>query len=339
MVTQRDIANRLGLSNAAVSLALRDHPRIPVATRERVKEMASEMGYQPVPALRILSSYRKSYGQPSKLLPLGWINAWPRPGNLAKHREYSEYWKGACEAASQMGYRLEEFQLSPQTTRKELNRRLRSKGFRGLLLPPESDPAALSHFPWEKYHVVSLSHYTNTPATHLVAPDRVGNCSLAFERMRQRGYRRIGFLTDQYPRTINDKLSIAGFLSSQIELPESERGPIFTTGDHPRPDQLWRWVACHQLDAVLTDLPNALRLLRETGLRIPEDLGLAFSCGTRGTTSAGIDCHPQEVGRLGVEMLKRAIGGYLKQECKIRIAVNGHWRDGRTLPFVRKVEE
>jgi len=332
-LSQRGIAARLGISNATVSLALRDHPRIPVATRERVKRMADEIGYRLTPVLRSLSKYNRVKREPSRLLPLGWINAWPQPGKLVKHREYGGYWRGACEAASQMGYRVEEFQLHPKTSLKELKRQLRIKGFRGLLLPPEGDPAALKQFPWEKYHVVSLSHYATTPETHLVAPDRVGNCSLAFEMMRNRGYRRIGFLTDRFPETINDKLSVAGFLSTQVGLPENEHLPVFLIQDQPLPHQLSQWVARHHLDAILTDLPDASLLLKRAGLRIPQDLGLAFSCRSRSLASAGIDCHPEEVGRIGFEVLRRAIGGYLNQEPKIRIAVNGHWRDGRTLPF------
>ena len=72
--TQRDVASRLGISNATVSLALRDHPRIPVTTRERIKRMADEMGYQPIPMLRILSNYKNSSKQRARLLIL--IN-WP----------------------------------------------------------------------------------------------------------------------------------------------------------------------------------------------------------------------------------------------------------------------
>ena len=335
-VCQRDIANRLGISHATVSLALRDHPRIPLPTRERVKQMANEMGYLPISALRVLSSYSPAKRQSSKLLPLGWINAWSQPGKLTKHHEYGGYWKGAYEAASQMGYHLEEFQLHPKTTQKELKRQLRIKGFRGLLLPPEGDPAALKHFPWEKYHVVSLSHYTTTPPMHLVSPDRVGNCVLAFNTMRDRGYRRIGFLTQQYPETINDKLSVAGFLSAKMGLPEDEHLPVFTIKDHPLPHQLSQWVADHRPDAILTDLPDASLLLKRAGLRIPQDLGLAFICRSRAVASAGIDCHPEEVGRIGLEVLDRTIGGYLNQEFKIRVAVNGHWHDGSTLPAVLK---
>lgn len=335
-ITQRDIADRLGVSYATISLALRDHPRIPVATRERIKRIADEIGYRPRSGVRILSDHVRAKRPPSKRPPLGWINAWTQPDKLARHLEYGGYWKGACEAASEMGFHLEEFRLHPGITLKELKRELRAKGYRGLLLPPEGDPAVLSRFPWENYHVVSLSHFTSTPSTNLVGPDRVGNCSIAFNRMRDRGYHRIGFLTDRLPKTINDKLSVAGFLSTQCELPKEEHLPVFTTTDSALPSQLSEWVVRHRLDAILTDLSDAALILKKAGLQVPQDLGLAFSCRSRTRGSAGIDCHPEEVGRLGVEMLGRAIGGYLKDTPCIRVAVNGHWRDGRTLPVVLK---
>lgn len=331
-VFQREIATRLGISHATVSMALRDHPRIRAATRERVKRMAEEMGYQSNPNLRIFSNYIRAKRNPSKLSPLGWINAWAQPGKLVQHHEYGGYWRGACEAAAQMGYRLEEFRLYRNTTATELNRRLRSKGFCGLLLPPEGDPATLNDFPWERYHVVSLSHYATTPPSHLVTPDRFENCALAFKMMRSRGYRRIGFLTDEFPARINDKLSVAGFFSAQLELPENERLPVFATRDHPLPQQLSDWVACHRPDAILSDLPDAFRLLKRTGLKIPHDLGLAFSCRSQTATSTGIDCQSEEVGRVSLEILKSAIDGFANPDFKIRVSVNGHWREGRTLP-------
>ena len=331
-VRQREIATRLGISHATVSMALRDHPRIHASTRERVKRMAEEMGYQSNPSLRIFSNYSRSKRKSSKLSPLGWINAWSQPGKLAKHHEYGGYWRGACEAAARMGYRLEEFRLHAETPPSELNRRLRAKNFCGLLLPPEGDPEVLKHFPWERYHVVSLSHYATTPASHLVTPDHYENCALAFKMMRGRGYRRIGFLTDEFPTTVNDKLSVAGFLSAQLELLDGERLPVFATQDFPHPDQLAEWIACHRPDAILTDLPDATRLLKRTGVKIPHDLGLAFSGRTDSATSAGIDCQPEEVGRVGLEILKCAIDGYVNPGFKMRVSVSGHWREGRTLP-------
>lgn len=46
-VTIYDIAGKLGMSHATVSRALRDHPAISLATRERVKRAAGEMNYRP----------------------------------------------------------------------------------------------------------------------------------------------------------------------------------------------------------------------------------------------------------------------------------------------------
>src|SRR5205823_11763824 len=46
-VTLRDIAAALGLSHVTVSLALRDHPKIPEARRLQIQETARLMGYSP----------------------------------------------------------------------------------------------------------------------------------------------------------------------------------------------------------------------------------------------------------------------------------------------------
>ena len=44
--TVKLIAAKAGLSGAAVSLALRDHPSIPPATRARIKRLADQLGYR-----------------------------------------------------------------------------------------------------------------------------------------------------------------------------------------------------------------------------------------------------------------------------------------------------
>ena len=40
----QDVADRAGVSRAAVSLALRNHPSLPVATRERIQALAEGSG-------------------------------------------------------------------------------------------------------------------------------------------------------------------------------------------------------------------------------------------------------------------------------------------------------
>ena len=54
----KDIAGRVGVSIAAVSLALRNHPSISAATTERVKKVAKELNYTPDPGLSALAAHR-----------------------------------------------------------------------------------------------------------------------------------------------------------------------------------------------------------------------------------------------------------------------------------------
>ena len=46
-ITLNELAKQLGLSNATVSMALRNSPRIAADTRERVRKLAGELNYVP----------------------------------------------------------------------------------------------------------------------------------------------------------------------------------------------------------------------------------------------------------------------------------------------------
>ena len=50
-VTLSDIAKEAKVHVTTVSLALRDHPRIPAETKQRIKDLAKKMGYAPDPIL------------------------------------------------------------------------------------------------------------------------------------------------------------------------------------------------------------------------------------------------------------------------------------------------
>ena len=47
MATIKDIARELGVDSSTVSMALRDHPAIAAATRERIQRAAARMNYVP----------------------------------------------------------------------------------------------------------------------------------------------------------------------------------------------------------------------------------------------------------------------------------------------------
>jgi LacI family transcriptional regulator len=330
-VNQRAIATRLGISAGTVSMALRNYPRIHPATRERVKRVAEEMGYQPEPILQGLVNYSRAKRQSAKFTRLAWVNTWPRPNELLEHPEYGAYWEGAQEAALAMGYQLIEFELGTKLTCAEFRRQLRKQGTGGLLLPPAGMPLP-DDFPWDKYHVVCLSHRRGKSSNHFVTPDRVENVALAFSTMRQRGYRRIGFITDELPTTIDEKLSAIGFLNAQIELPEEDRLPIFTTREGTSADDLADWIKLHQPDAILSDLPEVTGLLKAAHIEVPHQVGLALSALPANAVESGVDPHGKEIGRAGIELLKGMLDGFVQPEIRLRISIKGCWCEGNTLP-------
>ena len=89
-VTLRDVADRVGLSVSAVSMALLDHPRIGADAKARVREAADELGYVANSAGRALRAQRA--GAISLIVPntsqhvFGHTHQAVHPAFAGKHR-------------------------------------------------------------------------------------------------------------------------------------------------------------------------------------------------------------------------------------------------------------
>lgn len=177
-VSLRDIAKRIGVSHVTVSLALRDHSRISLVVRQKIRQAAEEMGYRPDPMLSALANYRKGKSAAPITATIAWINAWDDPPALRSHKEFDLYWKGAAATAEKFGYRLEEFQLGGHSKPQRLHQILASRGIRGLLLPPQRPHPNWGDFPWGEYSVVRFGRSLQDPRTHLVTADQVANTVL-----------------------------------------------------------------------------------------------------------------------------------------------------------------
>lgn len=333
----RDLAKRLGVSHVTVSLALRDNPRISAGMRRQIREMAESMGYRPDPMLAALANYRREKSEKPVTSALAWINAWPEPDALRSFKEFESYWVGASKAAEKHGYRLEEFRLGGQISPRRLHQILSTRGIRGILLPPHSQHPDWGDFPWAEYSVVRFGRSLATPRCHLVTADHVANTMLAFERIRERGYRRIGFVTDETDLKYRGHLFEGGYLTAQRLVAPEERLPVFTLNDiepERRSDELLGWLKAHQVDAVITNLAIVPAMLDGLGIRVPEDVALATTTLLDTTITAGIDQHPEEIGRVGFLMLNSLINDAARGVPEIfrQNLVEGSWVDGSSVP-------
>lgn len=336
-ISLRDIAAKLGVSHSTVSLSLRDHPRISVAVKEKVRKAAEAMGYRPDPMLAALANYRRGREQHPISACVAWVNAWPSPDDLRHHKEFDFYWRGAFKAAEKYGFRLEEFRLGKDFSAKRLHQILSARGITGILLPPHLNVPDWMDFPWDQYSIVRFGRSLHEPACHVVTADQIANTMLAVEKIHERGYKRVGFVTgegDLSKRGIQFEL---GFVGGQRLIRDPAPIPVLylkngNTAEHTA--ALGDWLKTHKPDAIFTTEPIIAELLKNLGHKVPDDIGLAVTSILDAKADAGIDQHPEEIGRVGFLMLNSLICDRARGIPDIfrQILVEGSWVDGKSLP-------
>ncbi|BCU77856.1 LacI family DNA-binding transcriptional regulator [Luteolibacter sp. LG18] len=337
-VSIRDIAKHIGVSHATVSLALRNHPRISEALRIKIKETAEEMGYRPDPMLAALAHYRRAKTDSPITSCLAWINAWPEPDKLRSYREFDAYWQGASTAAAKFGYRLEEFRMGRDMTPQRLHQVLQARGIHGLLIPPQKPRPDWQDFPWQHYSVVRFGRSLSNPRSHLVTADQVANTMLAFEKIRERGYRRVAFVTNESDALMRGHLFEAGYLAAQRFIPQEDRLSVFVTDSPTQSSDVTArfksWYDEQQPDAIFTDDMGCVDLIAKAGLKVPDDVALAVTSILDAKCESGINQQPEEIGRVGLLMLNSIINDGARGIPKIfrQILVEGTWVDGPSLP-------
>jgi LacI family transcriptional regulator len=336
-VTQRDVANALGLSDATVSRALRNSPKIPKARRMEIQTMANRMGYRPNAMASALAHLRLSKSVTQRQAALAWINCWHDPEQLRSYPYHDACWRGAAASAEKFGYYLEQFDVSHELPLTRLETILATRNVRGLLLPPLENrrpPAGWERFHWNRFSVVRFGDSFTELDVNVVKANRLTNDILAFKMIHEKGYQRIGLVTERHDKWITG----AGFLWAQLGLPERLRlPPLFFPGNQFREHQadLERWLKKVKPDAIYTDNPHLPEMLKMAGYRVPDDIGVAaMTIPDCHPITAGIKGHAEEMGRVASLVLVSLINDNDKGIPAIprEILVKGEWIDGTTLP-------
>lgn len=336
-VTLKDVARALGISHVAVSLALRNSTQIPPARRAEVRAMADRMGYRPNAMGAGLAQYRQNVRVHPVSSSIAWINRWREPGRLRSYREFELYWQGARETAERLGYRLEEFVCDKNLTLRRVADMLRARNVRGVLIPPHGGPAGCGgpeawRIDWRPFAVVKFGYSTPAPAAPIVTSNQVANVALALDRLRAKGYRRVGFATkiDQTTR------HLCGYAGAQAKWSPAERvAPFLVKGDDDEKNRraFFRWLKISRPDALVTDMGEIHGWLDLAGWRVPEDLGLAALSILDGGVDAGIDQQSWHIGKAAAEIVISRIQHQDFGETPVgrEILVDGLWVDGSTL--------
>ena len=335
--TLQDIADRAKVHRTTVSLALRDHPRIPEATRARIKTVAVELGYHVNPLVSALMQSRRT-GRAVKHVTVAYVTSYStRWGWRPPFHDRPDFFPGAAERARDFGYKLEPFWLAePGMTPRRFCDVLSARGIHGLIvgrLPPGQSAMELE---WKRFSCVALGLTLRSPLLHHVTENHFGAARKGMQRCLERGYRRVGFVfseANDSPR-VGDRW-LGAFLVLQQRCPPDDRVPPCPLV--PADEATFRaWFERERPDAMLaTHGRPVLAWLARMGRQVPRDVGLVDLAGDHPELEcAGVYHDPAKLGALAVEML---VGLLHRNETGVpddqhEVLLSGEWHDGRTLP-------
>lgn len=266
-VTLKDVAEKAGVSRSAVSRSFTDGASVSAKTREKVRAVASELGYQPNALASSLTTGR------TKLIGL--------VSNNFHNPVFLEVFDLFTRSLQDRGLRPLLVNLSDETDPHNTLRMLQQYSVDGVIVASSTLPPSFA----EAFHdagmpiVHSFARASQSPDVCIAGIDNVQCGRIAANTLLQRGYTDVAFLGGPASATsTQDRLS--GFLETlavhdQVKVAHSfateyafEAGRIAMQKQlHSKPAQAY---FCG--DDVLSI--GALSALQSAGLSVPDDIGL-----------------------------------------------------------------
>ena len=335
-VTMRQIAEKAGVSVMTVSRALKDNPRLSAATRKRVQRIARELGYMPHPYVTaLMSGLRRTQEQAPKvnlaLLHFG------QHDSLRTHTFYI----GVCQRAHATGYAVEAFNYhAPGVSSARLREILLSRGIRGIIIMPAPDGFASLDFNFEGFATATLGHTISNPPLPRVANDIYSSTFAAVDKLRERGYQRIGLVITDYVNRLARFLYSASILAYRAHIaPQTHLVEHVIAEPTEGPESihaLARWIRDERLDAVICPVfgLSVYDLLKKEGFAIPRQLAYVHLLDHPDPDVTAMRQMGEHVGGKAVDMVVAMINRneFTQTEYPPVIAMQNQWHEGRTAP-------
>ncbi len=334
--TLKTIAAAVGLSVAAVSLALRQHRSIPAATRRRVEQTAARLGYSRDPEIAKLMAHLRRGQLRRRSGALGLLTMYPEASPWRTNPHLERVFRVARARAAQLGYDLEECWLNEAgMTAARLRDVLIARGIEGILLLGAPRWIEDLDFDFSRF-ACAATGYSIRNQIHRACQHHHQEMFIALRRLQALGYRRPGlFLSEDADfRTLHHWS--AAFLAGQHALAFAPPLPLLITRTVSR-DVLLSWIRKHRPDVLISQsptVPTVADWLQGSGLAVPAACGIAdldLDPGTDGGGS-GIRQNYEQVAAAAVDLVVEQILANergLPSHPKV-VLVAGEWVDGTT---------
>ena len=338
--SQKLIAQTLGISTAAVSLALRDTGTISQALADKVKNTAKQLGYRPNPILASLASKRFRDARIIDGIPIAYFSFSHSP----------TYPMQLKMRAEELGYSLSKFTYDELMKYNSPTQMLVNRGVQGIVIQGQLPRGSIrDEFGWDQFSVVQCGRFRDSLPFDLVRPNIFDSVRLAYHETRKLGYRRIGFAVGAHDPIIeDDEARISAALGiTYIESAEEDRIPPFTGKFHDA-ESFNAWAQEHSPECVIGFHIGQCAYLTAAGVRVPEDIGFASlhvsdtsNLGDeRQLTIAGANQNKAEIAKQAINLLDQHIRHHVKgpQETPRSLLISSTWKHGESLPPKTRTE-
>lgn len=301
-VSQRDVAQRAGVSVSAVSLALRNHPKVSDALRARVQEIARELGYRRDPRLSELTGHlrtARARRAPSKLAVLV-----PDllPPELEQHAPIRTIIAGAAELADEAGFALDSFHLnSPGMTTPRMRDILLARGIQGVFVAPFARGTGRLDFDFTGFAASTAGYSVLAPGLSRACLNHLQMLGQIFPWVRDEGYERPGLVLTPCGADTEHQLITSAFLYFQLQVPPKRRlAPL--VGARLSDFALLRWIAGHRPDVILGSDTVHEQLRRLGALEAGGFDFVRLEFASAANEARGLD-HHRRVGREAIKLI------------------------------------
>ncbi len=266
-ITLKDVAERAGVSRAAVSRSYTEGASVSVKTRAKVERAAMELGYTPNMLARSLTTRK------TKLIGL--------VSNNFHNPVFLQIFDLFTRGLQEKGLRPLLVNLSEETDPARSVELLRQYSVDGVIVASSHVPDGFARaFRQADFPVVhAFGRAVATPDVHVVAIDNVQAGRMAAETLIARGYKKIGFVGGpEHASTSQDRL--AGFMATVAETGGVEATASFAGAYSFEAGlaEMRRLLAEGPAEAyfLADDVLSigALSAVQAVGLRVPDDLGI-----------------------------------------------------------------
>ena len=304
--TTRDVAAAAGVSRATVSYALRNHPRIPAATREKIRAVAASHGYKANPLVSSWLAHVRGSRAKREVGTLAYLTQWRDNAALATPSAVRRFESGLTTRAARLGYRLDPIALdAPGMNTDRIGRILAARGIEGVVVGPLPDHRHTLELDWSRFAAATWGFSLHTPILPRACAHQPHAVLTSARALHALGRRRIGLALPDAFDTRHEHNFRAGYHVFQHNLPAARRlTPFLPAADAWHARAFLDWLRRERPDALIFNRPVIRTWLARAPAALRRDVLLAdLESDSAAPSGPGFDQRPEAVGAAVIDLV------------------------------------